>query len=292
VRLKYGHTLVEMLVSLGIGALIVGLTATIGFRHQRFHRDVIVAVERSEQLDQVVALTPIGLRGIAPGEGDIAAGAARDTSIEFRATIATAVVCDSATTVALLAPAGVTPRLASFQSRPESGDTAWFLDTSTLVERWVGRPIAAVFDSVGRCMLGTTLPFGTAPLKSIAIRLAAVAPAGSSALRITRPFRSSLYRASDGAWYLGAKDWNPSAGRFNTIQPVAGPLASASANGLRFRYFDSLGALLPGVPPDPRSIAAIEASFRVDSGIPGKYAHATTIRNRAVAFIALRNRVR
>src|SRR3954465_15790090 len=114
-----GHTVIEMLVALSVGALVIGLAATIGFRHQRFHRDVLAAVESSEQLDQVVALTPIGLRGLAPGEGDIAAGSARDTSLEFRATLASAVVCDSATTVAMLAPADVTPRLASFQTRPE-----------------------------------------------------------------------------------------------------------------------------------------------------------------------------
>jgi hypothetical protein len=290
--MRSGHTVVEMLVALAAGALVIGLTAMIGFRHQRFHRDILVAVERSEQLDQVVALTPINLRAIAPGEGDIAAGAARDTSLEFRATLATAVVCDSATTTALLAPVDVPPRLSSFQSRPEAGDTAWLLDTSFAVEQWVARPITAVFDSLGRCMLGASLPFGTAPRKSIAIRLGTAAPRGVVALRITRPSRYSLYRASDGAWYLGAKDWNPSLGRFNTIQPVAGPLSSPGASGLRFRYLDSLGGLLPTPPPDPRNIAAIEVGFRVDSAIPGKYAHSTTIRGRAVSFIALRNRAR
>ena len=290
-RVNRGHTIVEMLVALGVGALVIALTATIGFRHQRFHRDIVIAVERSEQLDQVVALMPISLRGIAPGEGDIAPGAAQDTSLEFRATIATAVVCDSAGATALLSPAEVNPRLSSFPLRPEAGDTAWFLDTSGAMEAWVARPVVGAIDSVGRCMLGTSLPFGAATRKSIAIRLAAAAPP-SNAIRVTRPTRLSLYRASDGAWYLGAKDWNPALGRFNTIQPVAGPLASASSNGLRFRYLDSLGALLPPIPSDPRAIAAIEVGFRVDSAIPGKYSHSTSVRDRAVAFIALRNRRR
>ena len=290
-RVNRGHTVVEMLVALGVGALVIALTAAIGFRHQRFYRDIVIAVARSEQLDQVVALTPIGLRAIAPGEGDIAAGGARDTSLEFRSTIGTAVVCDSAATNALLAPTDVIPRLSSFQARPEPGDTAWFLDTSAGSETWVARPVTAVFDSVGRCALGASLPFGAAPRKSIAIRIAVAAPVGS-AIRFTRPSRFSLYRASDGAWYLGAKDWNTSLGRFNTIQPVAGPLAPPGSSGLRFRYLDSIGVILPAIPPDPRRIAGIEISVRVDSALPGKYAHSTAVRDRAVAFIALRNRTR
>ena len=289
---RAGHTVIELLVAVGIGALVIGLGATIGFRHQRFHRDVLVAVERSEQLDQVVALAPITLRAIAPGEGDIAPGAARDTSLEFRGTIASAVVCDSASSVVLLAPADFAPRMTSYQSRPEPGDTAWFLDASGAGEQWVARSITSVFDSTAACMIGATLPFGMTPRRSVAIRLTAPAPVGASIARMTRPTRYSLYRASDGAWYLGAKDWNASLARFSTIQPVAGPLASASASGLRFNYLDSLGALLPATPGDPAKIAAIEAGFRVDSAIPGKYAHAASIRGRATAVIALRNRAR
>src|ERR1043165_4192864 len=78
--MRRGYTLVELLVSLSVGALVLGLSAMIAFRHQRFHRDVVIAVERGDQLAELVALMPISLRGIAPGEGDIAPGAARDPS--------------------------------------------------------------------------------------------------------------------------------------------------------------------------------------------------------------------
>ena len=125
----------------------------------------------------------------------------------------------------------------------------------------------------------------------MAVRLASAAPP-ASVVRVTRPWRYTLYRASDGEWYLGAKEWNPTAAKFNTIQPVAGTLLPASASGLRFRYLDSLAASLPGVPPDPSRIAAIEVAFRVDSAIPGRYVHAATIRGRASVVIALRNRAR
>jgi hypothetical protein len=290
--IRRGHTLLELLVALGLGALVIGLGATIGFRHQRFHRDVVVAVERADEIDELVALIPISLRGIAPGEGDIPAGGARDTSLEFRATIASAAVCDSAGSAALLAPLEAAPRLSSVLTRPEPGDTAWFLELNGAIESWVPRRIAATFDSSAVCRMGSSAPYGLEPRRSIVLRLLTPAPESSPVVRVTRPWRYSLYRASDGRWYVGAKEWNPALGRFNTIQPVAGPLVSASAGGLRFRYLDSLGAGLPVIPPDVRAIAAIEAGFRVDSTIPGAYAHAASVRGRATVVIGLRNRAR
>lgn len=287
-----GYTLIELLVALALGALVIGLGSMIAFRHQRFHRDVVIAVERTDQLNELVALMPISLRAIAPGEGDIAPGGARDTSIEFRATIASAVVCDSSSATALLAPLNASPRLASVLARPEPGDTAWFLDSSGPIESWTPRPISAAIDSSALCRLGSSAPFGTSPRTSIALRLSAAPPPASSVVRVTRPWRYSLYRASDGRWYFGAKDSNPALAHFNTIQPVAGPLLSAAAGGLRFRYLDSVGSVLPLVPPDPRRIASVEVGFRVDSAIPGSYSHATSVRARATVVIGLRNRAR
>jgi hypothetical protein len=290
--MREGYTLVEMIVALGLGTLVIGLGALIGFRHQRFHRDVVIAVERADQLDELVALMPISLRGIAPGEGDIAPGGARDTALEFRATIASGVVCDSATTNVLLPPADASPRLVSSLSRPEAGDTAWFLDATTAEETWTPRPIMAAFDTSGVCRVGSSSAFGPSARRSIGLRLSGAPPAQSPIVRVTRPWRYSIYRASDERWYFGAKEWNPALTRFNTIQPVAGPLVSAAAGGLRFRYLDSVGAALPPVPSDARRIAAIEVGFRVDSTTPGAYVHATSIRGRATVVIGLRNRAR
>lgn len=289
---RRGHTVIELLVALAVGAIVIGLGATVGFRHQRFHRDVVIAVERTERLEQTAVLIPISLRSIAPGEGDIAPGAARDTSLEFRATIASAVICDSGSSTVALAPAGLEPRLSSVLSRPETGDTAWILEANGPTERWIPRAVVAVLDSSTVCALGGSYPFGGASRSSLALRLAAAIPTGAVALRVTRPWRYSLYRASDGAWYLGAKEWNAALLRFNTIQPVAGPLVSAAASGLRFRYMDSLGLLLPSATLETHRIAAIEVALRVDSMIPGTYPHSMAISGRASAVIALRNRAR
>jgi prepilin-type N-terminal cleavage/methylation domain-containing protein len=290
--MRRGYTLIELLVALGIGSLVIGLVATIGFRHQRFHRDIVIAVERSDELEELVALMPISLRGIAPGEGDIAPGSARDTSLEFRAAIASAVVCDGAALSVLLGPVDPSRRMASILRRPEAGDTAWFLDANGMTEVWTPRTITAVIDSTAICRVGTSPAFGVAPRVSIALRFSTPPPFQAAVVRVTRPCRYSLYRATDDQWYFGVKEWNTAAGRFNTIQPVAGPLMAASAGGLTFRYLDSVGVQLPTIPLDPSGIAAIEVAFRVDSAIPGTYAHATSIHGRATLAIGLRNRAR
>jgi hypothetical protein len=60
-------------------------------------------------------------------------------------------------------------------------------------------------------------------------------------LRITRQTRVALYRASDGTWQLGYREWNDAAASFAAPQPVAGPFARSAADGAftGFRYFDA-----------------------------------------------------
>ncbi|MGH7695898.1 MAG: hypothetical protein ACRENH_13005, partial [Gemmatimonadaceae bacterium] len=116
-------------------------------------------------------------------------------------------------------------------------------------------------------------------------------------LRFTRTARFSLYKASDGRWYLGARDWNGDAERFNSIQPVAGPLQAYSANpsesGLLFVYRDASGTQLPR-PADGARIASITVTSRAVSDAPvrvrglasaanGRYADSSSI------TVALRN---
>src|SRR5439155_9594724 len=81
-------------------------------------------------------------------------------------------------------------------------------------------------------------------------------------VRITRRLRYSLYRASDGAWYLGQRDWNATTLRFNTIQPVSGPFLSAALGGLTFRYFDSSGVEVPSGAAQTRAIALLRITAR------------------------------
>jgi hypothetical protein len=115
-----------------------------------------------------------------------------------------------------------------------------------------------------------------------------------AALRVTRPFRYSLYRGTDGRWYLGQRDWNSTTATFNSIQPVSGPFLSPALGGLSLRYLDSAGALLPTPLVNTRDIAAVRIGLRSDArqvtralGSAGQQGPRV---DSAVLWILLRNR--
>jgi hypothetical protein len=287
---RRGYTIVEMLVALGIGGCVIGLCASMGFRHQRFHRDVVAAVERTEQLEQILGLLPVSLRSISPADGDIRPGGARDTSLEFRATIGSAVTCDSVAGGAVLFPIADSLHLSSQLSRPEARDTIWLLAADSLAEHWNPFAITSVTDTIVACRLGSTFPLGDTPRPTMTIRWSGPGAPAGTALRLTRPWRYSLYKAADNAWYLGAKEWNSASGKFNTIQPVAGPLLSASSAGLRFVYYDSLGGVIPSGSAMTSGITLIEATINSDPVAPSKSRGAFVLRQRSVGAVALLDR--
>jgi prepilin-type N-terminal cleavage/methylation domain-containing protein len=266
-RPRRGLTLIELVVVLSIGGVAIAMVGGLAARSQRFHRELARAGDRLDQVDQTTALLASGLRGLAPGEGDIAAGEARDTSIQLRATIGTAVVCDTAGGIMTLAPSGRVPVLASFADAPEVGDTAW-IHTASWPPAWLARGIVDIATDDGGCLIGG-LNAVDASGRRLVLTLADSMPPGTAPgtpVRVTRPLRYSLYRAADRSWYLGAREWNAAAGRFNAIQPVSGPFLPAIDSGLRFTYRDTGGAVVPSGATDPRGIALIEIVVRSDSG--------------------------
>src|SRR4051812_9012905 len=103
-----GYSVLELLVVVVLSAIVLGLLRAVSARQQRFSRDVVVSVERNVETTQAAELLPIALRSVRPQAGDIPAGGARDTSLEFRATIATSVACDTAPHTIALAPSHAT----------------------------------------------------------------------------------------------------------------------------------------------------------------------------------------
>jgi hypothetical protein len=260
-------SIIEVVVAMVVAGVVLALITTIGVRQQRLFTDLADGFAVSGQIREAAAILPIDLRGVSIASRDIRE--ARDTSIELRATIASAVVCDTITNGLVLAPsiAGA-ETYASYLTAIDVGDTVWVFTPSDTLDDW--RPM-----SVGS--VGTSSPKQCAPrgphlsdsarvLSRVSIGLSSP-PSSLGAtigmpVRVTRPLRYSLYRASDGAWYVGEKDWSTSAARFNTIQPVSGPFLSAASGGLTFTYLDSIGVPLAAPVSDPRAIAAIRLSLR------------------------------
>lgn len=252
--------MLELLASLAVSALVLTLLARAALNEQQLLGVLSDRVSGRAELDVASSAIAVDLRMLRD-PSDIRAGEARDSALEFRETIATAIVCASAGGIATLAPAASARLLASYLRQPEVGDTAWVLDSAA---NWQPAPVTSVpKPSVGQCSAGGPQLSGSelaAPRVVLRLAVGPVVVAGAP-LRITRPFRYSFYRSSDRAWYLGAKDWNTASGRFNTIQPVAGPFLAPSPAGTAFSFLDSTGSVIPTPVTSLRRIAAVQLTM-------------------------------
>ena len=232
---RTGAGLLELLVALVVGGIALTLITVICLREQRVFTDMASQSAAYARLRDAEAILPIDVRTASSVGGDIRD--ARDSSLELRAVVASAVACDTAGGGVVLAPslAGA-EAYASTLSAIAPGDTAWvlFSDDSSSVWRPLRVASTASFRAGACGSVGPRLGLVARTLSRSTIMLDSVAPASvlGAPLRITRPMRYSVYRGSDGRWYLGQRDWNTTTQRFNSIQPVSGPFLSFAAGGL------------------------------------------------------------
>ena len=283
-RPRAAFTLLEVLLVLVLGGIVLGLASAIGVRLQRELAAQSARFRGNEQLAAGAEVLPIDLRGLSPNVGDIVASSTRDTSLEIRATIGSAVLCAAAgRTLTLAFHRGAGGQ--SVAPRALAGDTLWLLQDGDTSEQW--RPVAltSLRAAAGVCTAfdgSADQVIDRSHLWAADVRDSGAVQVGS-VVRLTRPERFSFYRAGDGQWYLGLRTWNSAAGAFNGVQPIAGPYRSPmSSHGVRLAYYDSTGAaLVPGT-IDARRIARIESLLTVDGA-------AATI-DSVTVVVGLRNR--
>jgi hypothetical protein len=265
---RRGATLVELLVAAIVGGIALTLITVLCVREQRVFIDMAEQSASYAQLRDAEAILPIDVRMASSVAGDIRE--ARDTSIELRGTIASAVVCDTAGGGVVLSPATADPyTYAGFASAVTAGDTAWVLLATDTSGGW--RPYrvssSAAFRAGPCAALGPRLAASALSTPRTVMVLDSLSPvtALGAPLRVTRPFRYSLYRGTDGRWYLGQRDWNSVTAAFNSIQPVSGPFLSPALGGLGLRYLDSAGAAMSNPVMNTRGIAAVQVSLRSET---------------------------
>jgi hypothetical protein len=254
-----------MVVSLALTGVVLALVSAIALRQQRIVDDLAEQREVAARLREASVLLPIQLRSAASTD----LRDARDTSLELRATIATAIVCDTIATQLVLAPAtGESPPYASFLSPIEAGDSVWLLAPDAAAPEWRGTQVTAVSSRApAPCSpLGPVLSEAGlhTPRVALTVESMPATPIGLP-VRVTRPMRYSLYRAGDGDWYLGEREWNNTLARFDAVQPVVGPFLKAGSAGLLFHYADSSGIRLPSPVVDPNAIALIDVELRAET---------------------------
>jgi type II secretory pathway component PulJ len=264
---RAGLTLVELMAAVAVSGVVLAVIAMVALRQQRVFLALSADAALSGQLRDAASVLPSDLRGAAVGSGDLRE--ATDTSIELRETLASAVVCDTTGQFVVLAPfAAGSATFAAAISAIEAGDAAWVFSPDDSVPAWRQYRVLGVASThAGQCIAGGPQLTGAAlAAPRTALTLDSVSQPSTLVgrpIRVTRPIRFSLYRATDGSWYLGARDWNNAASRFNTIQPLAGPFQSPTA-GPVFRWFDTNTATMatPVVKRDQIALARIDLRGR------------------------------
>ena len=296
-RRRGGVTLVELMATVAVAGAVLAIVAAVALRQQRTFAALSADAALAGQLRDAASVLPSDLRTAAVGAGDLRE--ATDTSIEIRETLASAVVCDTLGKAVILAPFGGTAATFAGAMAPiQVGDTAWILSPDDSAHTWLGRGVLGVSSAhAGQCMAGgprLSVPALAAPRTALTLdSVSAPLTLVGRPVRVTRPIRYSLYRASDGSWYLGARDWNDASAKFNTTQPLAGPFRSPGA-GPVFRWFDSAGVVL--APPVGRrdQVALVRIDLRGQTRSADRVlgsAWNTGPRSDSVSiFVAVRNR--
>jgi hypothetical protein len=256
-------------IALGVGGVAFGAFALAVAQQERVHAELARRVRAHGQLRDGLAALAADLRAVSPAGGDIPAGGARDSAVELRTTIGTAVVCDVAT-------ASITAALASFVASPKAGDTVWVYVASDSSAAWSPLPIggvgtisgnrACVLPAAASSIIGHRQTSRSWYSLELSEPLRSEIPTGAP-LRITRRVRYSLYRSADDRWYLGRREWSPARARFESVQPVSGPYRQyasegSEASGLELRYFDRDSVQLPSGSPAGDRIAQVTVVLR------------------------------
>lgn len=310
-RLRAGFTLIELIVA-GTLAAIVGATLMFTLRRQeRFYGSATEVMRLRSQLRDAADVLVADIRGAAVSRYGLAL--MTDTALELYTTLGSSVVCATPAGRTLFLPPGTLASgavLTSLLASPDTGDLALLYSIpggDPDSAQWIESRISAF----GTRSLASSCPSSTGFTSALdaaagktgyAVTLLANPPREvrkGAPVRFIRRARYSLYRSSDGNWYLGYRRCNSVGPSIcSTIQPVSGPYlpharTGASSAGISFRYFDSGAAELFDV-SQSTSVARIDVVLR------GETARAVSLvgdarqryRDSAIVSVSPRNRVR
>jgi prepilin-type N-terminal cleavage/methylation domain-containing protein len=246
---RRGFTLIEVLVGMVLGAIVMtGVVQMLivqgrGYRKQREMIDV------RETAREAVALLSWDLRQSVIGGSPLATMGAG--------------------TVALRSPRGMGticakhPTLARYGLWKTGGNIVAGVDDSALVyqlgrDKWTVLKVTAVGTPAAMGVTACAWPGARPP--DVVVEFGVGTKTDTSYIKIGAPFRSfrriqyAEYQLNN-RWWLGRK-----IGAATSYEQLTGPLV-ASANGLTFTYYDTLGA----VTANPAAVGSIAFTLRTES---------------------------
>ena len=291
-RLRKGFTLIEMVlaatIASGAAAFMIGTLV----RQQKFYSSAAAILDSRAQLRDAADVLTTDIRAAAVAT--LGMPVMRDSAIEMFSTIASSVICtvapgSSVTLPPVILASGTT--LTSMLALPDTGDIALlytfapgFPDSGTWeplrINAFAPRSVATACPpptgfttttDIGSTSPAFAVTFAAAPARALT---------PGQPVHFVRRARYSLYKSSDGKWYLGYRRCNaigPSS--CAAIQPVSGPYdpyGGPNSSGIVFKYFNAAGSGL-----GPTAISNDVA--RVDVIIRGKSARKANLAGDAVA---------
>jgi prepilin-type N-terminal cleavage/methylation domain-containing protein len=307
---RRAFTLPELIVSVAIAGIVAGAITTTLVRQQRFFGASAEVLDVRSQLRDAADVLASDLRGAAVASFGLPV--MTDSAIELYTTIGTSVACAAPSgAVVALAPSVLANgnTLTSLVVTPDTGDLAaiYSIPANNIDSaRWETRRISAFATK----SLAATCPASTG-FTTVADAVAGAtgyqATLASSPgpdvhkgapVRFLRRARYSIYKSSDGKWYLGYRRCSagvPSS--CATVQPLSGPYrpygSRGAESGLSFRYYDVSGAEVPAG-SNGVSVARIDVVIRGESSrriaLAGDAQR--SFRDSVVVSVSPRNRLR
>jgi prepilin-type N-terminal cleavage/methylation domain-containing protein len=232
-RHRTGFTLVELLVALPLATLAAATAALLLVRQAQHMRVAESRSSGSRELRHARLTLETELAPLHPGDFTSIA----DSLIEFRAQLGIVRACAIQGNGVLVVSAAESDRPWLAAVRAGDAITVWQWPVQTGGEPTAhSSPISGPASplTVGLCGADSSRLRWTIPVTGIVAGMRLVgAPA-----RIQRDTRYSHYR-SGTHWWLGRRTRDATG--WDGVQPVAGPLLSASAKGMRIRALDASG---------------------------------------------------
>jgi hypothetical protein len=101
---RAGTSLVELIIALTLTALVLGAATSSLLHQQRGARWAGALGGAESQMRPLVQVLPAELALLDAGAGDLASGAASDSTMQIRAVVASSLACDSAAVALTLLP--------------------------------------------------------------------------------------------------------------------------------------------------------------------------------------------
>lgn len=270
-----GASVIEIVVVLGVAGLLSALLSTAFARQQRLYRATTESLETRRSARDAISILAEEIRGASARD---TVRLLSDSAVELFTGIGGSVACTplGGGDVGLAPISPVAPSLTSWMTLPDTGDLALvYRAASSTPGVWEKFRIRAVSTrTLAQACAASTGLAGGGGSSSYVLTLLPVptSVAAGAPVRFVRRGRYSLYRSSDGKWYLGYRRCNAiGASVCGAIQPVSGyyqPYSSDSSNtGILFRYFDAAGRQVPSG-GDGSRVSRVQIWARAASSIP------------------------